>query len=251
MARHARSDGRGITARIDSADGANHLHRRRHEDDVVELHAVGRRREPLRRAVRRGVQRLERVKAPQAVRDDRQMLRGLPDSGLFPVEHDLLKLSKERGSNGVSRPEQQDRPDDVARKIGDDVPEVRRIQLAAPQAADRLLQRRSHGLRAARHRDADRRSASTARCIANVAHGLITGLLFFLAGAIKDRHHTADLDGSAAASTSGCRGSAACSRSPPSPASGCPAWPASGARCSRCSAPSTRRRRCPAATTWC
>jgi NADH-quinone oxidoreductase subunit M len=29
---------------------------------------------------------------------------------------------------------------------------------------------------------------------ANVAHGLITGLLFFLAGAIKDRHHTGDLD---------------------------------------------------------
>jgi NADH-quinone oxidoreductase subunit M len=29
---------------------------------------------------------------------------------------------------------------------------------------------------------------------ANVAHGLITGLLFFLAGAIKDRHHTALLD---------------------------------------------------------
>src|SRR5215210_230491 len=29
---------------------------------------------------------------------------------------------------------------------------------------------------------------------ANVAHGLITGLLFFLAGAIKDRHHTAVLD---------------------------------------------------------
>jgi NADH-quinone oxidoreductase subunit M len=28
---------------------------------------------------------------------------------------------------------------------------------------------------------------------ANVAHGLITGLLFFLAGAVKDRHHTADL----------------------------------------------------------
>src|ERR1044072_8745881 len=29
---------------------------------------------------------------------------------------------------------------------------------------------------------------------ANVAHGLITGLLFFLAGAIKDRHHTASLE---------------------------------------------------------
>jgi NADH-quinone oxidoreductase subunit M len=29
---------------------------------------------------------------------------------------------------------------------------------------------------------------------ANVAHGLITGLLFFLVGAIKDRHHTASLE---------------------------------------------------------
>jgi len=29
---------------------------------------------------------------------------------------------------------------------------------------------------------------------ANVAHGLITGLLFFLAGAIKDRHHTGDFE---------------------------------------------------------
>ena len=29
---------------------------------------------------------------------------------------------------------------------------------------------------------------------ANIAHGLITGLLFFLAGAVKDRHHTAEID---------------------------------------------------------
>ena len=29
---------------------------------------------------------------------------------------------------------------------------------------------------------------------ANIAHGLITGLLFFLVGAVKDRHHTADID---------------------------------------------------------
>jgi NADH-quinone oxidoreductase subunit M len=29
---------------------------------------------------------------------------------------------------------------------------------------------------------------------ANIAHGLITGLLFFLAGAIKDRHHTSAMD---------------------------------------------------------
>jgi NADH-quinone oxidoreductase subunit M len=29
---------------------------------------------------------------------------------------------------------------------------------------------------------------------ANIAHGLITGLLFFLAGAVKDRHHTSALE---------------------------------------------------------
>ena len=29
---------------------------------------------------------------------------------------------------------------------------------------------------------------------ANIAHGLITGLLFFLAGAVKDRHHTASME---------------------------------------------------------
>ena len=116
--------------RIIPGNGANHLHRRRHEDDVVELHAVGRRRQPLRRALRRGVKCLERVEAPQAVADDRQMLRGLPYSGLFSVEHDLLKLPKQRGSNGVSRTQQQNRPDDVARKIGDDVPQSRRIELA-------------------------------------------------------------------------------------------------------------------------
>jgi NADH-quinone oxidoreductase subunit M len=31
--------------------------------------------------------------------------------------------------------------------------------------------------------------------VANVAHGLITGLLFFLVGALKDRHDTSDLEG--------------------------------------------------------
>jgi hypothetical protein len=56
---------------------------------------------------------------------------------------------------------------------------------------------------------------------ANVAHGLITGLLFFLAGAIKDRHHTGDLDALGGGCTSGTPGSAGCSRSPPSQASGC------------------------------
>jgi NADH-quinone oxidoreductase subunit M len=33
-----------------------------------------------------------------------------------------------------------------------------------------------------------------AALIGNVAHGVITGLLFFLAGAVKDRFHTSDLD---------------------------------------------------------
>ncbi len=34
----------------------------------------------------------------------------------------------------------------------------------------------------------------TGALYANIAHGVITGLLFFLAGAVKDRHGTADLD---------------------------------------------------------
>jgi len=33
-----------------------------------------------------------------------------------------------------------------------------------------------------------------AALIGNIAHGVITGLLFFLAGAVKDRFHTSDLD---------------------------------------------------------
>ena len=44
---------------------------------------------------------------------------------------------------------------------------------------------------------------------ANIAHGLITGLLFFLVGAIKDRHGTADLD-----TLSGTTGAALYGRAP-------------------------------------
>jgi NADH-quinone oxidoreductase subunit M len=33
-----------------------------------------------------------------------------------------------------------------------------------------------------------------AALLGNIAHGLITGLLFFLVGGVKDRYHTADLD---------------------------------------------------------
>jgi NADH-quinone oxidoreductase subunit M len=77
---------------------------------------------------------------------------------------------------------------------------------------------------------------------ANVAHGLITGLLFFLAGAVKDRHHTGELAELGGGLYSRTPGSAACSSSPRSPAWRCPGWPASGARCWRCSARSGRRR---------
>ena len=62
-----------------------------------------------------------------------------------------------------------------------------------PQAADRLLQRRPHGLRGARR---SRRSPSAAcrrRSSRTSRTASITGLLFFLAGAIKDRYGTGDL----------------------------------------------------------
>lgn len=81
---------------------------------------------------------------------------------------------------------------------------------------------------------------------ANIAHGLITGLLFFLVGAIKDRYGSSDLDQLAGHGGAALYGrapaSAACSPSPRSPRSGCRAWPGSGARCSRCSAPSSPAR---------
>lgn len=62
---------------------------------------------------------------------------------------------------------------------------------------------------------------------ANIAHGLITGLLFFLVGALKDRYKTADLDTLAGATGAALYGrapaSAPSSPSPPSPPSACPA----------------------------
>ena len=62
---------------------------------------------------------------------------------------------------------------------------------------------------------------------ANIAHGLITGLLFFLVGALKDRYGTSDLDRLAGAHRRRplrprARASAACSPSPPSPRLGLP-----------------------------
>lgn len=70
---------------------------------------------------------------------------------------------------------------------------------------------------------------------ANIAHGLITGLLFFLVGAVKDRYGTADLD-----TLSGATGAALYGSAPrlggllaftAVASSACPDWPGSGARC--------------------
>lgn len=92
---------------------------------------------------------------------------------------------------------------------------------------------------------------------ANIAHGLITGLLFFVVGALKDRYGSSDLDTLAGATGAALYGrapaSARSSPSPPSPPSACPAWPASGARCSPSSEPSTPPRGSPArpsSPTW-
>lgn len=89
---------------------------------------------------------------------------------------------------------------------------------------------------------------------ANIAHGLITGLLFFLVGALKDRYGSTDLDSLAGQTGAALYGKApawaACSPSRPSPLSACRDWPVSGARCSRCSGPSSPPRAWTAAPTW-
>lgn len=78
---------------------------------------------------------------------------------------------------------------------------------------------------------------------ANIAHGLITGLLFFLVGALKDRTGTTDLDALAEETGAALYGkapaSAASSPSRRSPHSDFRASPDSGARCWRCSARSS------------
>ena len=72
-----------------------------------------------------------------------------------------------------------------------------------------------------------------------VAHGLITGMLFFIAGSVKERYHTLEISASAVCSSRhpAWAGSSASARWP---RSACPAWPASGAS-SRPSWPPTSR----------
>ena len=86
---------------------------------------------------------------------------------------------------------------------------------------------------------------------ANVAHGLITGLLFFLVGGAQGpvRHRRPGHPGGchrrrAVRPRTAARRAARLRRR--RLASACPDWPASGARCSRCSARSTPPPGCPA-----
>ena len=72
-----------------------------------------------------------------------------------------------------------------------------------------------------------------------VAHGLITGMLFFIAGSVKERYHTLEIKrlGGLLVQAPAWAGSSA---SPPWPRSACPAWPGSGVS-SRPSWPPTSR----------
>ena len=71
----------------------------------------------------------------------------------------------------------------------------------------------------------------------------VTGLLFFVVGALKDRHHTADLMCSVPACGTGCPGWAGCWPWARSPGWACPGWRSSGVSCWRSPVPGRRRRR--------
>ena len=72
-----------------------------------------------------------------------------------------------------------------------------------------------------------------------VAHGLITGMLFFLAGSVKDRYHTLEIK-RLGGMLSRCRKLGWILGFARWPRSACPAWPGSGAS-SRRSCPPTAR----------
>ncbi len=92
--------------------------------------------------------------------------------------------------------------------------------------------------------------ACAAANFANVAHGVITGLLFFVVGALKERTGSTDvLSGRPTVAVRARAELAGAVRVRPRwPASACPGWPGSGARCWRCCR-RTRPGRWPAAST--
>ena len=77
-----------------------------------------------------------------------------------------------------------------------------------------------------------------------VAHGLITGMLFFLAGSVKERFHTLEIKRLGGLLHPGARSWAGSSASARWRRSACPAWPGSGASSRRSCRPTTRRRAC-------
>ena len=82
-----------------------------------------------------------------------------------------------------------------------------------------------------------------------VAHGLITGMLFFVAGSVKHRYHTLEIKRLSGHAASRCRRWAGSSVSPRWRRSACPVSPASGASsrrsCRRTTRPSAQRRPVP------
>ena len=69
------------------------------------------------------------------------------------------------------------------------------LRLSGPdrhEAAHRLLVGGPHGLRDARHLHAHQFGVNAAM-FGMVAHGLITGMLFFVAGSVKERYHTLEI----------------------------------------------------------
>ena len=80
-----------------------------------------------------------------------------------------------------------------------------------------------------------------------VAHGLITGMLFFLAGSVKERYHTLEIR-RLGGMLKQARTSAGSSASAPWPRSACPAWPGSGASSRPSCPPTARPSACPRRT---
>ena len=119
-----------------------------------------------------------------------------------------------------------------------------------PQAADRLLERRPHGLRRARDLDDDTAGARGRELRATSRTASITGLLFFVVGGVKDRDRHAPI--STAIGRGALRPVAASGGGVRVRRAGEPraarAWPASGARCWRCSRPTRPTRELPQTT---
>ena len=141
---------------------------------------------------------------------------------------------------------------------GGDRHHLRRARLSRAdrhEASDRVLVGRAHGLRDAR---ASRRSRSfgiNAAIFGMVAHGLITGMLFFIAGSVQHNYGTREMSRLGGLLKSGAEDGLDPRLLRDGVASGCPASPASGASSRRSCRRSSPGRglsaiRCSASTWW-